>query len=349
MKDKSFIVAFIFVGITEIFKGVAQFTNFYTERIYPMLFRLLHSISSLFPFSIYDILVTAAILTLFSGLIFIWFKRYRLRYLKGILLSVIWLYVWFYFSWGINYFGSDFYQKNNIPRAQYDSLIYDKFVQEFCDSLNSTYSNDNLYLGEDLLRKDIKIQYTNICSSYNLPPIPQSYRTKNMLYSRIYAAVGVTGYYGPLLAEIHCNGLLLPEERPFTLAHETAHLLGVTSEAEANLYAYLVTIRSNDKATRFSGYFEIMPFVLSNYRKCVNDSTYRQVYRKINPDIFKLYAKQREHWQELRVEKANKVQNAAHNTYLKMNKIPQGITNYSEVVELILSVYSLSQNRNTNL
>ena len=52
--------------------------------------------------------------------------------------------------------------------------------------------------------------------------------------------VGVTGSMGPFFCEFTLNGDLLPANYPATYAHELAHLLGITSEAEANFYAYQV-------------------------------------------------------------------------------------------------------------
>ncbi|MBP3419921.1 MAG: DUF3810 domain-containing protein [Marinifilaceae bacterium] len=340
LKYKKFIIAILLIGIVELFKRVTFLTDLYTDHIYPVLFKLLHNISGVLPFSIYDVLVVAAILLLASGICFIWFRRYRSGYLKTILLSLMWIYIWFYFGWGINYFGKDFYERSSIEKAKYDSLQYDTFVHKFCDSLNSTYSSENRYMTGNELRIEVYSLYDTICSKYNLPTLPENFSTKEMLFPRIYAAVGVTGYYGPLLAEVHHNSYLLPVEEPFTMAHETAHLLGITSEAEANLYAYLVTTSSQDRATRFSGYFQVMPYILNNYRKSVNDSTYRILFKQIKPEIMDLYKEERNHWNSLKVERANSVQNVAHNTYLKINNIPQGITNYSEVVALILSVYT---------
>lgn len=66
--------------------------------------------------------------------------------------------------------------------------------------------------------------------------------------------VGVTGSMGPFFCEFTLNGDLLPSQYPATYAHELAHLLGITSEAEANFYAYQVCTRSQVQAIRFSGY-----------------------------------------------------------------------------------------------
>ena len=340
-KLKSYIAPIVAIAVSECLKHIPVLTDLYTDHIYPIILNTFHTISSILPFSIYDILVVISILMLLSGIVFVFIKRYRKLYFKTILLSVLWIYAWFYLAWGVNYFGKDFYERTSIPKANYDSLAYDKFINKFCDSLNSTFIDRDTNLVQCDMRIDIETQYNTICSIYNLPKLPSIYKPKSMLYSRVYAAVGVTGYYGPLLSEIHLNSYLLADEKPFLMAHETAHLLGVTSEAEANLYGYLVTTSSSNKAIRFSGYFEMIPFVLNNYRKTVNDSTYAKVYQSINPEIFKLYNENRKHWSSLKRERAKKVQSVAHNTYLKVNNIPQGVANYSEVVALILSVESI--------
>ena len=340
-KYKYYIAPIVAIAISECFKHIPILTGIYTNYIYPIILNTFHIISGILPFSIYDILVVVSILMLLSGIVFIFIKRYRKLYFKTILLSVLWIYAWFYLAWGVNYFGKDFYERTSIPKANYDSLAYDKFIHKFCDSLNSTFIDRDTIFDYSDVRIDIKSQYATICSTYNLPQLPILYRPKNMLYSRVYAAVGVTGYYGPMLSEIHLNRYLLADEKPFLMAHETAHLLGITNEAEANLYGYLVTTSSPNKATRFSGYFEMMPFVLNNYRKTVNDSTYSKIYQSINPEIFKLYNENRRYWSSLKRERAKKVQTVAHNTYLKVNNIPQGVANYSEVVALILSVESI--------
>ena len=53
-----------------------------------------------------------------------------------------------------------------------------------------------------------------------------------------FSMVGVTGSMGPFFCEFTLNGDLLPPQYPATYAHELAHFLGITSEAEANFYAY---------------------------------------------------------------------------------------------------------------
>ncbi|MFQ9022452.1 MAG: DUF3810 family protein [Parabacteroides merdae] len=69
---------------------------------------------------------------------------------------------------------------------------------------------------------------------------------------------------GPFFTEYNLNPDLLPVQYPFTYAHEMAHVLGISSEAEANLYGFLVCSRSGVPEIRFSAYFALLPYVLSN-------------------------------------------------------------------------------------
>lgn len=85
-----------------------------------------------------------------------------------------------------------------------------------------------------------------------------------MLFTPFISMVGVTGSMGPFFCEFTLNGDLLPANYPATYAHELAHLLGITSEAEANFYAYQVCTRSQAMGIRFSGYFSVLGHVLGN-------------------------------------------------------------------------------------
>ena len=117
-----------------------------------------------------------------------------------------------------------------------------------------------------------------------------------MLFTPLISMVGVTGSMGPFFCEFTLNGDLLPSQYPATYAHELAHLLGITSEAEANFYAYQVCTRSQVKDIRFSGYFSILPHVLGNARRLMNEEEYAQLLQRIRPEIIGLVQTNSEYW-----------------------------------------------------
>ena len=59
-------------------------------------------------------------------------------------------------------------------------------------------------------------------------------RVKEMLVPSLMSGVSVMGYIGPFFVEYNLNPQLLPVQYPATYAHEMAHVLGVSNEAEAN-------------------------------------------------------------------------------------------------------------------
>ncbi|MBL8897936.1 MAG: DUF3810 family protein [Planctomycetes bacterium] len=64
------------------------------------------------------------------------------------------------------------------------------------------------------------------------------------------AALGIAGIFLPGWMEPHVEGALTPAERFFAIAHEEAHRAGFTSEAEANLAAYLGLARAAEGELR---------------------------------------------------------------------------------------------------
>ena len=142
---------------------------------------------------------------------------------------------------------------------------------------------------------------------------------------------------GPFFCEFTLNGDLLPVNYPATYAHELAHLLGITSEAEANFYAYQVCTRSQIKGIRFSGYFSILNHVLGNARRLLSEKEYADIINRIRPEIIELAKKNQEYWMAKYSPLIGNVQNWIYDLYLKGNKIESGRKNYSEVIGLLIS------------
>ena len=158
-----------------------------------------------------------------------------------------------------------------------------------------------------------------------------------MLFTPFISMVGVTGSMGPFFCEFTLNGDLLPVNYPATYAHELAHLLGITSEAEANFYAYQVCTRSEAMGIRFSGYFSILGHVLGNAQRLLPEEEYTRLFKRIRPEIIELAKNNQAYWAAKYNPVVGAVQDWIYDLYLKGNKIESGRQNYSEVVGLLIS------------
>lgn len=142
---------------------------------------------------------------------------------------------------------------------------------------------------------------------------------------------------GPFFCEFTLNGDLLPANYPATYAHELAHLLGITSEAEANFYAYQVCTRSQAMGIRFSGYFSVLGHVLGNAKRLLSEEEYAKLFQRIRPEIIELAKNNQAYWAAKYSPVVGAVQDWIYDLYLKGNKIESGRQNYSEVVGLLIS------------
>ena len=171
-------------------------------------------------------------------------------------------------------------------------------------------------------------------------PFHKSPRVKTMLFTPLISMVGVTGSMGPFFCEFTLNGDLLPSQYPATYAHELAHLLGISSEAEANFYAYQVCTRSQARGIRFCGYFSVLGHVLVNARRLMDEEEYKELFNRIRPEIIELAKSNQEYWTEKYSPLIGDIQDWIYDLYLKGNKIQSGRKNYSEVVGLLISYYT---------
>ena len=88
---------------------------------------------------------------------------------------------------------------------------------------------------------------------------------------------------------------------------------------------------------RYSGYFLLLPHLLSNARRLLDEATYTDLVQRICPEVKKHYEEQRLYWQAKYSQTLGQWQDRIYDLYLKGNKIPSGRQNYSEVIGLLLS------------
>lgn len=342
MKRK-LIIRYILLGVLLLLVWMTQsipaLGNLYSQTVYPVISRVLSFFSNLFPFAIGDLFIFGSIT---GVIVYPFYARIRKKLpWKRILLRdgeyLLWVYVWFYLAWGLNYSQPNFYQRTHIPYTAYTPEIFQEFVDNYIDSLNSSFVPVK-GIHEKQVRDEAVKLYNQLSDSLGVhrPPFPNP-RVKTMVFTPFISMVGVTGSMGPFFCEFTLNGDLLPINYPATYTHELAHLLGISSEAEANFYAYQVCTRSQIKGIRFSGYFSILNHVLGNARRLLSEKEYADIINRIRPEIIELAKKNQEYWMAKYSPLIGNVQNWIYDLYLKGNKIESGRKNYSEVIGLLIS------------
>lgn len=316
--------------------------EWYATTIYPVCSGGLACFSSWFPFSLNDWFIYGSLAGILLYLIYaIWRKRRVKQALAHVAAYLVWVYIWFYAAWGLNYYRSDFYQRTQLERPVYSAGLFEHFLQVYTDSLNAAYCPVDT-VEKDKVEAVLKAGYAALDKKYGLINPPDDLRPKPMLFPSLMSGVGVMGYIGPFFVECHVSKDLLPVQYASTCAHEMAHVLGVSNEAEANYYSYLICTTSSVREIRFSGYFSLLPYVLSNAYQVLPESDFKAWQETLRPEIIALYREKADHWRALYNPFLGEIQDKMYNWYLKGNRISSGTANYSEVISLIMAAQSAS-------
>ena len=321
--------------------------EWYSLAIYPKVSSVLSFMVSWIPFSLEEIVVIGGIIclvciVLYGILTHLGFRTTLFRSCEFLL----WIYVWFYIGWGCNYYRESIYVRSGVERQAYDEEVFKDFIIDYADSLNLAYEalpDDSFYVGFDYFEGLVKDAFAAMPSSAGLSVPRQWQHPKRLLFNGLYSSVGVMGFVGPFFCETQLNNELLPDQFHFVYVHEYSHLLGVSSEDEANFWAYTVCTRSDEPVLKYAGYYGILPYVIANAFRVLPEADYRQFVSSINPEIIAAYNAQNEYWNSRYSKTLGRLQSAVYHAFLKGNKVSSGTASYLEVIDMIISFDVLSK------
>ena len=327
----------------------------YTYRIYPVIGTLLSPISGIFPFAVGDIFIALSIAWV------ILYPIYEMAFRKKMVFGrvaeyLLWVYVWFYIAWGLNYSQPSIYYRIGMKPVEVSKAKFKKFAYQYADSLNAlsnaslsnaSFSNARKSISPDSIVDDgLKNRVRDaVLKEYNKlgyreginKPFNQHPHAKTMVFTPLSSMAGVTGSMGPFFCEFTLNGDILAHDYPATYAHEFAHFLGVANEGEANFYSYIVCTASADKQVRFSGYYHIFFHVLNNVYDILGEKEGERFLKHIRPEIIQRARNDRHYWLSKRCKALDAAQDFIFELYLRGNHVAEGRKSYSGVIGLILA------------
>jgi len=273
--------------------------------------------------------------TVFLVILIILIFLRKLKFGKFLLIFIQTLaicYMLFYSFWGFNYFRTGLNDRLQISKSIPDTVQFVRVLENLINITNDSYCTfDKVSYREidSLVESSYKRNASFLKISY-----PQgARRPKPITLSGFFAKASIAGYYGPFFSEVHLNDSLLAIEYPQVLAHESAHQFGITSEAEANFYGWLVSTNSDSKYLRYSANINMISYFLSQSKHLHNR---QELIRMMQKPVIEDMRKIQDHWERLRSEKIDQVAGKVNDVYLKTNKIEKGIEDYFGVVQFVM-------------
>ena len=303
----------------------------YSRGVYPVFQPVATTLSNLVPVALLDI----AVASLLAGLAVAAWRGWTRRGVRRSLPSAVRLlvtggaavYLLFLLTWGLNYRRVPLEARIAFDRGRVTTAAAGTFAALAISRVNAAYTAAHEQPFRPALLELSFGEAQVMLGSRRVATTGRPKRSFAGLYFRYAALDGMTV---PVFLEIILNPDILPIERPSVLAHEWAHLAGFADESEANFVAWLAGIRSSDAVAHYSAWLDAYRLAAAALPRAARarlpplDPGPREDLR----DIAARYARS-----------SPAVRSAArgvYDSYLKANRIEEGIANYGVALQLML-------------
>ncbi len=323
---------------------------FYSGLFYKYVSYVQRSISSIFPFSLGDVLYVLFIGFLLFRLITFLRRLSRPATRKQLLLAAplqvinlcLVLYIAFKLLWGLNYSRHSIAASLKIGDEKYSPAQLSQLARFLVNRINTIEQERSqnqpgrpqqytaATLEEAAADAYRNMEAKNSFFTYQEPDL------KKVLNTWIITKIGLEGYYNPLSGEANVNMRIPAHSLPFVACHEIAHQLGVGREDEANLVGYLVASNSRDVYFRYAAVYSVLRNVLFELRMKAPEE-YEEISARINPATKKDFETDRAFWMKYNSD-VYAYMDVALDSFLKLNNQQKGINSYQDIV---IWVYNL--------
>jgi hypothetical protein len=325
----------VHLGLLAMLPGDGRWVEaIYARHIYPAIGPIVAFVPSLLPFSLAAVLLVVAVVWV-PGYLALNVVRWRRRRIDGgtaflrtlLAYSIVGALGFhaFYLFWGYNYLRPPLEQRLGLTGADLSAERREAFSLEFVAETSASrvpvtsWDLDALDALVDGAMKSAVLELEG-----RAPPVVSP--LKGDLDTGFLAWQGYRGVIAPFTLEAHVDFGLPPSILPFAAAHEKAHLAGFARERDANFVAWLALTRSDDPRLRYAGRFGVLGYFLDAESR-------KQLSAGVEADLLAVSRYSRAHVSPT-VQRASR---QVYSAYLKANRMPTGIADYSQVWQLILA------------
>jgi len=265
----------VLTGLYYALRPVSSTMDWVSTRISAPIRGFLGMLSSIYPFSLTEILITVAVIWLIFYIIktiaVTVRRRGKLKILSKRLLPVIVaaLYIWglFCWLWNSGYHAPGFAVKNGFSGSGVTLRDLTAVTALFAEKANELAplvprDEDSRYVAD---RRELFALSTGVYRNiaYTFPALGgKLYAPKSMMFSWLMSRTGYTGMYFALTGESNINTRMPAPLMPATVAHEFSHQLGVFAEDEANFAGIAACVTSGITVFEYSGYLQGLMYLL---------------------------------------------------------------------------------------
>ncbi|MCH5351150.1 MAG: DUF3810 domain-containing protein [Clostridiales bacterium] len=344
LKLKRFILAaaacalLIPLVLMDAYRTDARIAEFWTSNIARGWEQAAGTVTSVFPFSVFEFFVCVLILVggyLFVRLVINLCRAHFKKILTGLLavavgaISVANLYM---MSMGFGYYrdpmplyvsGADYKAEQVKTVVEYFlpdlNALADKFERDENGCVIPPYS----FAG---IAEKLKAEYARLDDDYFFSYTPSG---KPIVNSWFLSAVNITGITFLPTGEANLNTLTPSSYATFTLAHEIAHTKGVQREGDANVLAQYVLLNAEDDYLRYCGYYKAFLDLVGAVNLAGDNKGWIELYKQIDPRVLNEKRYENSYWASQPTFMRD-LGEFFNNLYLKINGAINGTGSYTD-------------------
>jgi len=351
-----------------VLRPISKVMDWAATRVSAPIRGLLGLLSSIYPFSVTEVLLTVAVVWLIYYIVKTIMvtvrRRGKLKILSRRLLPIVVavFYIWgiFCWLWNSGYHAPGFAEKNGFTGngvAVHDLAVVTRLFAEKANELAPLVKRDeNGRYIED--RREMFATSTNIYRilASKFPGLNgRLYQPKSMMFSWLMSRTGYTGMYFALTGEANINTRMPGPIMPAVVAHEHAHQLGIFAEDEANFVGIAACVTSGNTVFEYAGYLNGLMYLLPALSS--DDSeTWAEIGASLSDEVIRDWQDNNDFWEAqkkvetgvgfidnflttITVTVSDAVDNV-YDGYLKSQKQELGIKSYGACVNLLVEYFT---------
>lgn len=329
------------VGLAVVPVPAWMIDRFYSGEVYPAVQRVVTTLSNAIPFAVLDLLLVALVVLLGHWAV----RLVRVARARGAVTAVWEVFrrvvratsivaILFLLMWGLNYRRTSLEVSLKVTGPPLSADDLQSAILEanaLASRVRPSLAPSDAPGYEDVARR-LPGPLNAALRQLHRPPLEVPGRPKySLVLTPYFTAAGIDGMIDPLALESVVHPDLLPVERPFVLAHEWAHLAGAADEAEASAIGWLACM-NGDPGLAYSA----SVYLIGEAGSSLSRDRWRAVAVHLDPGVrsdLDAIARRVEHEQPTVQRTASRV----YDTYLKANRVGDGVASYSRALTLILS------------
>ncbi len=304
--------------------------------VYPVLQRVVTTVSNLSPFALIDVLLVGGALWVIL-LIVTAVKMFRpggARRLPRLAVMAVLpgavLYLAFLGLWGFNYRRLPLERKLPFDAGAVTPASARSLADAAVSRLNALHDQAHA-AGWDDGEPQLKLAFAEAEREAGAPGGTVLARPRSTLLDWYFRSAAVAGMTDPFFLETLVASDLLPFERPFVIAHEWSHLAGFADEGEANFLAWLTCLHGPAPA-QYSGWISLYAEAIGSLPRRDRAAVTSRLAEGPRQDLRALA--------DRLARNVNPSVSTAgwrvYDRYLKANRVEDGAASYARVVRLAL-------------